>query len=65
METTQHYNIHIQNVGLVTVCAFSKWHALELAYTQYSNVQPEKKCYCIILKTIRNNEITSKNTYGR
>lgn len=50
MEAKQQYKVFIQGVGIKLVSACSRWHATEVAYTNYSHLENDMSKYTVMLK---------------
>jgi hypothetical protein len=48
MEQQRYYRIRIMGVGIRPIYGYSKWHAIDKAYTEFMNVQPDRKEYTIL-----------------
>ncbi len=45
MYDTKTFYITVQGIGKVPIQACTKWQAIDIAYTRYQDLQPDRKRY--------------------
>ena len=45
MESMKNFKVDIEGVGILILYAYTKWQAIDVAYTAHKDAQPDRKKY--------------------